>query len=193
MWLVVAAGLVPAVAKAGEPQQFYGEWKSANHYFYRTYNSTDAEGGLSAALVLCYKADRRYYYWYNETKKFWGRCESSRATARTYSLLAEGDRKSSLKDIPETAFPAEHAANADRGGRGGKWTPSAMNGLLPPDEPPPSFTAGKLTPCCGQLSDKRPCFVSFLDEAGCFVYESVHGYGRHFPCRDRRRPLRRRS
>lgn len=143
---VATVGLLPALAKADEPRQVYGKWKEGNHYFYRTYNfKPTPTSDYQQHIVICYKTDRRYYYFYNpESKKFWGRCEVVQPECPTYAMLAEEDRKGNLKDIPDSAFP-KPTTPPTLGEVAGLEKIGAVRDerlQLPPDEPPPSFTAG---------------------------------------------------
>jgi hypothetical protein len=71
-------------------------------------------------------------YYYNPYKgKYWGRYGLA---AGGYSLLAEGDKKPTLGEIPEEAFP--------RPGR----MPPAEPGDDEPMLPPPESFAGKMPP-----------------------------------------------
>ena len=65
-------------------RQYYSSWHSypQRHYYYRS-------------------------YYYNPYKKvYWGRCSTHYTGEEQYSLLAEGDRRGNIEDIPEKAFPA---------------------------------------------------------------------------------------
>lgn len=142
---VVAAGLFPTVTKADEPRQKYGEWKRAEHYWYRSYNfkpTPDSE--YKQHIVIAFHKDRRfYYYWNPEAKVFWGRAPVEQGHCKTYSMLAKEDQKGSLKDIPETAFPKPTTPPTIPQESVEKVKdPNAPQLALPPDEPPPSFTSG---------------------------------------------------
>lgn len=96
-----------AVYAGGFGQQYYGNW---NHYpsrgyhycsyNYRPYNSYP---NYSHHYCVSYPSSPNYVYYYNPYQgQYWGRCD---LTNNTYSLLAPQDRRATLKEIPETAFP----------------------------------------------------------------------------------------
>ena len=124
-WFGLAASVVAAwlsVAStctiSGEPgavpggyRQYYSGWHShaQSHYYYRAYyfKPTADYYGYKHHYVIYSSRHPSHLYFYNPYKKlFWGRCPAHQSGQAAYSLLAEGDRKASLDQIPESAFPA---------------------------------------------------------------------------------------
>jgi hypothetical protein len=92
------------------PRQYYSGWQKHPNfrYHFRKYffKPTPQFSGFRHHFVIHHPQRPKHLYFYNPYKKqFWGRCEAQRNGAAKYSLLAVKDRKGSLKEIPETAFP----------------------------------------------------------------------------------------
>jgi hypothetical protein len=91
-------------------RQYYSGWRRFpdRAYFYRSYyyKPTASFAGYRHHYVIYDPRRPRYLYYYNPYRRlYWGRCLASAEGKAQYSLLAEGDRKASLDDIPEKAFP----------------------------------------------------------------------------------------
>lgn len=70
------------------------------NYYYKPYETSQ---DYSYHYCIYYPATPRYVYYYNPySKVYWGRYDTK---DKGYSLLAEKDRKSNLKEIPDSAFP----------------------------------------------------------------------------------------
>ncbi|HEV3258015.1 MAG TPA: hypothetical protein VG013_14115 [Gemmataceae bacterium] len=120
--LTIAWGLIIASTTAAPGQdrqtapgarQYYSPWKYdlMRRYWYRLYyfkQDTDDEGYKQHYMVY-YPSRPRYYYYYNPKAGFWGRYDRRGLAQRRYSVLDEKDRKGSLKDIAESAFPTPAA------------------------------------------------------------------------------------
>ena len=109
--LALAAGVGAAWASYSAPRQYYSSWyKSSKHsYYYREYYYKPAADyvGYKHNYVMYFPDKPKYAYYYNPYKKvYWGRCSLHTEGKGEYSELAEQDRKGSLADIPEGAFPA---------------------------------------------------------------------------------------
>ena len=107
--LAVSAG-VTARAAYYSPRQYYSSWfhQPKQTYYYRDYYYKPAEdyAGYKHNYCIYYPDHPDYCYYYNPYKKvFWGRCPMHCDGKPQYSLLAEEDRKGSISDIPEKAFP----------------------------------------------------------------------------------------
>src|SRR5690349_2574159 len=104
--LVTAVGV--SSAQAGFGRQYYGGWQhSPKGYFFSTYHYKPYASYPSYCYNYCiwYPAAPKFVYYFNPYKgTYWGRFDIQ---TKGYSLLAEKDRGGQLKDIPETAFPAE--------------------------------------------------------------------------------------
>ena len=132
--LFATAG-VTAWGSYSAPRQYYSGWnKSAKHsYYYRDYYYKPADDyvGYKHQYVMYYPEKPKHYYYYNPYKKvYWGRCPVQTYGKGQYSELAEKDRKGSLGDIPEEAFPAPAEM---------PHVPEATDGVtmdLPPDDLP---------------------------------------------------------
>jgi hypothetical protein len=133
--LTAAAG-VTAWASYSAPRQYYTGWNKSpkQSYYYRDYyyKPADDYAGYKHQYVMYYPEKPKHYYYYNPYKKaYWGRCPVQTYGKGQYSELAEKDRKASLSDIPEEAFPAPGAM---------PHVPGATDGVamdLPPDNLPP--------------------------------------------------------
>jgi hypothetical protein len=92
-------------------RQYYGDWQRhpTHGYSFRPYyfKPTPTFNGFKHHYVIHHPSRPQHLFFYNPYKKqYWGRCPVDRPDGvGRYSLLAEKDRKGSLKDIPESAFP----------------------------------------------------------------------------------------
>ena len=99
----------------GYRRHYYSSWtyRPATRYYYSRYyyRPTTYTRTYSYHYVIRYRAQPRYYYYYNPVRRtYWGRYEfDAQGKALGYSLLKPEDRKSSLADIPESAFPKPSA------------------------------------------------------------------------------------
>jgi len=120
----------------GSPRQYYSGWEHGSHYSYRNYyyKPTPTYSGYKHHYVIAYPSDQKHLYYYNPYKKtHWGRCDAYGDGHASYSHLPEEYQRSSLADIPESAFPPS-----------GKLPPipeSRDGGRLdlPPDDLPAGF------------------------------------------------------
>src|SRR5262245_48178124 len=92
-------------------RQYYSSWRqhSNTRYHYRKYYYKPRGDyvGFKHHYVVHDSKRPNHLYFYNPYKKvFWGRCPTQSNGRGTYSLLAEKDRKATLEEIPEEAFPA---------------------------------------------------------------------------------------
>jgi len=114
-FLLVAATLTPVTVDAqsgnsnfGSPRQYYSSWAKhpTREYHYRRlyYKPTPSYVGYKHHYIVTYPQKSTQCYFYNPYKKtYWGRCDIQHDGK--YSLLAEADRRTTLADIPESAFP----------------------------------------------------------------------------------------
>ena len=91
-------------------RQYYGGWNyyPQYSYYYCNYNYQPYDGydGYEHHYCIYYPSQPRYVYYYNPYRHYyWGRLDLQAKGDDKYSLLAEKDRKESLKDIDESAFP----------------------------------------------------------------------------------------
>lgn len=104
---VLLSGAVAVAGECATPRQYYSHWQKApaSEYAYRTYYYKPAEdyAGYKHHYVI-HKGDYNYYYNPYE-KKVWGRCHAQHNGQPLYQLLAPQDRRASISEIPETAFP----------------------------------------------------------------------------------------
>ncbi len=114
-------------AKAG----YYGGWNYYNSYgyHYTTYHYTPTQ----YHYCIYYPSYPRYVYYYNPYQQvYWGRFDLQGKEGAQYSELADKDKKRSLKEIPESAFPAPGAMPKN---------PDAVAGSIPV---PPALPANAL-------------------------------------------------
>lgn len=117
--LVVGVGLAATLASASSAEagyrghrQYYSTWSyrptTTYHYCRYYYSPQPSTYRYSYHYVIYYPSRPRYRYYYNPVRRtYWGRYEvDENGKVLGYSMLAEADRKSSLDDIPESAFPA---------------------------------------------------------------------------------------
>jgi len=135
--LVAASAL--AIGDDYSPRQYYGAWEHRRSYSYRTYyyKPTPTYAGYRHHYVVSYPHDHQHYYYYNPYKKtFWGRCNAYSEGQPYYSRLPEEYQRSSLAEIPESAFPPQGPLPG---------IPEAQDGSrldLPPDDAPPPGPGG---------------------------------------------------
>jgi hypothetical protein len=114
---LVLAGAVALMAalgvtffRAGHGRQYYDKWQqSAKGYAFSVYHYRPEAGDATyrTNYAIYYPSTPQYVYYFNPAKgTYWGRYDLK---TKGYSLLAEKDRAGLLKDIPESAFPAEGA------------------------------------------------------------------------------------
>ena len=105
--LALTALAGPAQAHYG--RQYYGGWNyySDYGYYYRSYYYQPYAGGdYHYHYCIYYPSQPSYVYYYNPYHHYyWGRLDMTAKGENRYSLLDEKDRKSSVKEIPESAFP----------------------------------------------------------------------------------------
>jgi hypothetical protein len=106
--LASAFAATPAHAHYG--RQYYGGWSyyPQYNYYYCDYNYQPYSGydGYRHHYCIYYPSRPSYVYYYNPYQGYyWGRLDLTAKGENKYSLLAEKDRKSSVNDIPESAFP----------------------------------------------------------------------------------------
>jgi hypothetical protein len=108
--LAACVTLVPERADAAY-RQYYSSWTyyPSRTYYVRKYYYKPAPTYTDYSYHYCvhYPSQPRYVYYYNPVRRYyWGRFDTQGKEGAQYSLLAEKDRKESLDDIPESAFPA---------------------------------------------------------------------------------------
>jgi hypothetical protein len=101
---------VAAFANPYAARQYYSGWSKhpKNAYYYRIYyyKPTATYAGYKHHYLIYYPSKPDYCYYYSPyQKQYWGRCPVNAAGRPLYSMLAEKDRKGTLDEIPETAFP----------------------------------------------------------------------------------------
>ncbi|MCA9113751.1 MAG: hypothetical protein KDA79_01600 [Planctomycetaceae bacterium] len=105
--LTIFGGLAIAFSFSGGAEVdagSYGGWNyyGSRGYYYSTYNYTPTR----YHYCVYYPSKPRYTYYYNPySQSYWGRYDLQGKPGAEYSLLAEKDRKKTLSDIPESAFP----------------------------------------------------------------------------------------
>jgi hypothetical protein len=137
------AGLIVAgfLASSNSSAQAYGGYYSgytyypqrsyyASYYYYKPYVSYPS---YNYHYCVYYPTRPRYVYYYNPySRSYWGRYDLD---AQGYSMLAEKDRKGTLNDIPETAFPKPGEMPADPESTDGSRIPKPP---APPTGPAPT-------------------------------------------------------
>lgn len=122
------------------PRQYYSSWNkhpSSNIHFRRYYYKPNPQfTGFKHHFVVHHPAKPKHLYFYNPYKKqYWGRCEVNTNGKPLYSMLKVEDRKGTLKEIPESAFPPPSPVPS---------IPESEDGVpldLPPDDLPGIETA----------------------------------------------------
>lgn len=92
--------------EAGYHGRYYRSWTyyPTYRYHYTRYYYGNANRYHYCMYYPSYS--RRYIYYYNPYRKvYWGRFDLEAKGDNVYSELAPKDRKKSLKDIPDKAFP----------------------------------------------------------------------------------------
>ncbi len=140
--------LAPAVvAMAGDgygARQYYSEWQTSpkTSYTYRYYyfKPTPDYSAYKYNVVVHYPSNPNWNYFYNPYKKqFWGRCPYEYGEAPSYSILAPQDRRPTVAEIPEKAFPQVTTSLPP--------IPDSKDGAkldLPPNDPPPAASGAGL-------------------------------------------------
>ena len=91
-------------------RQYYSGWRRypQRDYYYRTYyyKPSTTYAGYRHHYVIYTPQRPRYFYYYNPYRKvYWGRSPVACEGKPLYSMLAEADRRATLEEIPEKAFP----------------------------------------------------------------------------------------
>ncbi len=128
----VTAGVLGAgTAIAGYGRCYYSNWtyypQRSYYYSYCNYQPSVSYDTYSYHYCCYFPSQPSYCYYYNPgSQTWWGRYDLE---AKGYSLLAEADRKKTLKEIPESAFPKPAAMPT---------IPGAKDDLklVPPPTPP---------------------------------------------------------
>jgi hypothetical protein len=107
---LLASAMLTTPAHAHYGRQYYGDWgyQPSYSYYYCQYNYQPYSGydGYNYHYCIYYPSQPRYVYYYNPHQHYyWGRLDLEAKGDNKYSLLAEEDRKDSVKKIPESAFP----------------------------------------------------------------------------------------
>lgn len=109
--LLLIAGLFalwPLHSADAAGRHYYSSWsyhpQRSYHYVQYYYKPEPTYTTYNYHYCIYYPSAPQYVYYYNPySKHYWGRYDVKN---KGYSLLAEADRKGSLKEIPESAFPA---------------------------------------------------------------------------------------
>lgn len=114
-------------------RHYYSSWSyyPSRTYYYRSYfyKPYVQYEGYKYHYCIYYTSRPRYVYYYNPyVKTYWGRYDLEK---KGYSELAAADRKASLSEIPETAFPAPGAMPAIPESEDGERIP-----VIEPDDLP---------------------------------------------------------
>jgi hypothetical protein len=106
---LLASAVAVVEARTMYGRQYYGNWGyyPQRSYYYRQYNYQPYAGAdYSYHYAIYYPTQPSYVYYYNPYKSYyWGRLDLKAKGDKKYSLLAEKDRKGTLKEIGEDAFP----------------------------------------------------------------------------------------
>lgn len=99
----------PTTAEAAY-RQYYSSWSyhptRSYHYARYYYKPTPSYTTYSYHYCIHYPSRPRYVYYYNPHRRvYWGRFDLEGKEGEQYSLLKPEDRKESLDEIPESAFP----------------------------------------------------------------------------------------
>ena len=130
------------VDAGGYGQQYYGSYSYYPsrgyhycNYYYKPYNSYPS---YNYHYCICYPSYPNYVYYYNPHRGYyWGRYDLN---AKGYSLLAENDRKPTVAEIPDSAFPKPgQMPLVPAGFEDGKEVPAKGTARIeaPPAPPPP--------------------------------------------------------
>jgi hypothetical protein len=106
---LLASAFLAVPAQAHYGRQYYGGWNyypQYNYYYSNYYYQPSVGYDYSYHYCIYYPSSPSYVYYYNPYRHYyWGRLDLNAKGENKYSLLAEKDRKESIKDIPESAFP----------------------------------------------------------------------------------------
>ncbi|MFV0445922.1 MAG: hypothetical protein ACK5Q5_20275 [Planctomycetaceae bacterium] len=99
-----------ATSAQANGRQYYGNWnfhpQRSYHYCNYYYKPTPTYNGYHYHYCIYVPSQPRYIYYYNPHRQvYWGRFDLEGKPGEQYSLLTEENRKKSLADIPESAFP----------------------------------------------------------------------------------------
>jgi len=162
----LALAAVAALAAAGDPPAaraglaagggYYSARQQGPGYSYRQYHYYSRQaGGYRHHVAVYHPRAPRYVYYYNPYKRrYWGRYDLATGG---YSLLAVPDRRETLSEIPESAFPPA-----------GPMPPEEDGGdpMLPPPEPGPE--PGPTTPAPPRPGPTAtPPYIPGPDGKGC--------------------------
>ena len=91
-------------------RQYYSSWNyypsRGYHYSYYYYKPQPDYASYNHHYCVHYPSQPRYVYYYNPySQAYWGRFDTEGKDGAQYSLLKQEDRKKTLKEIPESAFP----------------------------------------------------------------------------------------
>lgn len=104
--LFVVACFVSTPQECLAQRHYYSSWSyypQYTYYYTQYYYRPTVTSDYSYHYCIYYPSSPRYVYYYNPyTRYYWGRYDTKE---KGYSLLAEKDRKTNLKEIPEEAFP----------------------------------------------------------------------------------------
>jgi hypothetical protein len=136
--LLASAGTV-AEARMRFGRQYYGGWSYYpqrsyyySYYYYQPYVGADYNHHYS----IYYPSKPRYVYYYNPVKRYyWGRLDLEAKGDKKYSLLKEDDRKGSLNEIDEKAFPEPAEMPAIPESKDGAKMEPIDPATLPKDKP----------------------------------------------------------
>jgi len=108
--LLGVLGAVEAYGNNYAARQYYSGWRKypERPYYYRVYyyKPSVSYAGYKHHYVIYDPQRPRFVYYYNPYKKvYWGRCPTNCEGRPEYSMLKEEDRKATLEEIPEKAFP----------------------------------------------------------------------------------------
>lgn len=133
--LVCGLGLAFSFGAAQEAKAgYYSSWSYYPSYGY--YYSSYTYAPQQYHYCVYYPSTPRYVYYYNPyQRQYWGRFDLQGKPGAQYSELAEKDKKGTLKEIPEEAFPAPGAMPKN---------PNNVDGAIPaPPKPPAEAPKGK--------------------------------------------------
>jgi len=147
--LTVVGGVVSASSAALlYRRHYYASWSyyPRNNYYYRYYYYKPYVNyeGYKYHYCIYYTSRPRYVYYYNPyARTYWGRYDLQE---KGYSELAMNDRKGSLSDIPETAFPKPGAMPAIPDSEDGEKIPPIEPDDLPKSDVPKDIPAEASAP-----------------------------------------------
>ena len=110
-WAIAAVlgfGMLSSAQANG--RQYYGGWNYSNqhnyHYCNYYYKPTPTYPDYSYHYCIYTPSAPRYIYYYNPHRQvYWGRFDLQGKPGEQYSILSEDNRKKTLAEIPESAFP----------------------------------------------------------------------------------------